>query len=197
MDINTQKEVSFEVLKTLKMIDDSALVAGGAPRNWEEGKLAKDIDLYLRWNVEGQGRMVQYLHELISPDIKMESNVDCTYHFGSDQFCMGKLLSFRYKGVLFQLIIIKEIEVLPDFRKAILDHMDVGINRISWEPFYKSEVLGGGFKYTEEYREDFDNKTLTLYSGCMNPEQLAHCLTKHLPKMQSYYPDYPLLISTR
>lgn len=189
--LEEQKDISFEVLSKLKLIDDSAIIAGGAPRNWDQGDLAKDIDVYLRWNVERTYRVYQMLGLLLGV-VAPSRDITCTYSFGGDSFHLRKLVDFYYKDVLFQLIIIEEDVRLKDFKSSIVSHMDIGINMISADWYTEGDITR--LNKTKEYCHDRDNKVLTLYQNVMNPEQLSHCMKVHLPKMVKYYPDYQLNI---
>jgi hypothetical protein len=46
MDIDYQKSVADSVLKKLRQYDSMAILAGGAPRDWYLGNLARDLDFY-------------------------------------------------------------------------------------------------------------------------------------------------------
>lgn len=192
MNVQEQKEISAEVLMVLKCIDCDAIIAGGAPRNWYFGELARDIDCYLRWHVNTTGHAMSTLSKLLDTPVVAEQSVDCTYHFGGDSFHLHKIMAFEYKGVLFQVIVIKEDKPLSSFEGTIVSHMDVGINMISCN-WYGLKTLD--LNMSRAFLNDVTNKTLTLYQNVMNPEQLKHCMTVHLPKIMSYYPDYKLEIS--
>lgn len=46
--INTQKGLAAEILGRIhNAFDPSAVIAGGAPRDWDMGRLANDIDIYI------------------------------------------------------------------------------------------------------------------------------------------------------
>lgn len=47
-NFKTQITFAEELLSKLQMIDPFAMVAGGAPRDWELKKYANDLDIYLR-----------------------------------------------------------------------------------------------------------------------------------------------------
>lgn len=46
MNVDFQKEVAKEVLESIRALDDRAIIAGGAPRDWYFNKLANDIDIF-------------------------------------------------------------------------------------------------------------------------------------------------------
>ena len=190
--IEEQKDISFEVLSKLKLIDDSAIIAGGAPRNWDQGDLAKDIDVYLRWNVSRTYRVYEMLGLLLGDVVTPSRDITCTYSFGGDNFHLRKLVDFYYKDVLFQLIIIEEDTRLDNFKESIVNHMDIGINMIYADWYCSGDT--NHFVKTKAYELDRSCKRLTLYQNVMNPEQLSHCMRVHLPKMIKYYPDYKLCI---
>ena len=195
MNIQKQQEVSFKVLQALRNLDSEAIIAGGAPRNWLEGKLANDIDCYLRWHGGSCTRMLKTISKILGTELEMNIEVECTYHFGGDTFTIKHIFSFNYEGVLFQIMIIDQLEPV-DFITGILKHMDIGLNKVGWHPWDVRDLNGvNAFVETKEYRADFFNNTLTLYQNLMNPAQLKHCMERHLPKMLSYYPNHTLKIA--
>ena len=195
MNIQTQQEVSFKVLQALRNIDSEVIIAGGAPRNWLEGKLANDIDCYLRWHGGSCTRMLKTISKFLGTELEMNTGVECTYHFGGDNFTLKHIFSFNYEDVLFQIMVIGELEPM-DFITDILEHMDIGINKVGWRPWDAKGLNNvNAFLETKEYRADYFNSTLTLYQNVMNKDQLKHCMEKHLPKMLSYYPNHTLKIA--
>lgn len=46
--LNFQKQLATELLSKFRVIDPFAMIAGGAPRDWDFGQLANDLDVYLR-----------------------------------------------------------------------------------------------------------------------------------------------------
>ena len=87
MNIETQQEVVGDVLSKIKWsIDSEAIVAGGAPRNWHLGKLANDIDLYMRSHcVNTIGRTKYQIENLLGDGVIWESSTEVgNYKFGMD-----------------------------------------------------------------------------------------------------------------
>lgn len=198
MDIKTQKIVSNEVLTALRMIDSDAIIAGGAPRNWKEDKLANDIDCYLRWkHPRTIAQMGTAIEKLLGNEITISRVIIATgYSWGGDTFSITKLFDFDYKGVRFQLIIVQE-NTTRKFSESILSHMDMGLNMIGWNgltphPF----LLVDNFILTNSHNEDYVNKTLTLFPEIMSEAQLKHCMSYHLPEMIKYYPEYKLVLKS-
>lgn len=189
MSIGKQKELTSLVLKEVfKYIDSEALVAGGAPRDWIRGVEANDIDLYLRTNVEGGGPKFKLIKKLFENSHKVEkidySSRDHLIDYGGLNVPITSIQNVLIDDVLFQFIFIDPS--VKDLRKSILNHMDIGINRVGFDSC--------DFIYTPEYIYDKSKQTLTLYTECMEGYKLKHCMTHHLPKMLKYFPDYRLEI---
>lgn len=199
MNLDEQKQIVNEVLVNVKwLLDSEAIVAGGAPRNWSEGKLANDIDLYMRSHcVNTSGRLRSQIANVIFnceiEELETYQEVEIgEYTFGVDLEIV-KLLGVIYKGVKFQFIILNGNKEYKDFKKQIVSHMDIGLNQqyIDWYSNRDNEIIK-----LKEAIKDEEDKTLTLFVNCMTPSQLKHCMSHHLPKMQSYYPDHKLLLNT-
>ena len=196
MKITEQQDIAAEVLRNLLYhVDSDTIIAGGAPRNWDEGKLANDIDIYLRSNAVDSVSMTEaMLSSALGFKVKQKQNVDCTNYNLGISFSIKKIFAFEYKGVLFQLIFIEPQEVWGkgELPTKVVNHFDLGINMIyaSWG------FLGNprNLNKTSAYDSDRKNRTLTMYKDNMSYQQLRHCLSNHLPKMQKYYPDYKLVI---
>jgi hypothetical protein len=196
MNVEEQKTIVNEVLTKVKsQIDPEAIVAGGAPRNWKDGVLANDIDLYLRSFVATTtvGRIKAFLKNVFFKDGGIEFYQDAhmgSYTVGTD-LKIVRLIGVIYKGVKFQFIFMSPSYEYCDFKHQVVQHMDIGLNRI-WIDWYSASERG--IQTTKEYDMDAANRTLTLYTNCMSNSQLAHCMKTHLPKMQGYYPSYRLIV---
>ena len=191
ISVEHQQAASTEVLEVLREWDYEATVAGGAPRNWKEGKLANDIDCYLRSYASlSRHKIASFLNTFLPEEVEMLTCKDTSkYGYTVDcGFSIKRIIDFKYKGVIFQLIFLKEETPIESLRAAVVGHMDVGLNKISWEG------VNRGYYETPEYKKDFKNKTLTLYTIGTSESQIAHSLKVHLPKMIGYYPDYELKI---
>lgn len=188
-----QQTVVKDVLIKLKMnIDEDAIVAGGAPRNWMLGLPANDIDLYLRSHVNNTTvRTKHQLENALGCELEFtKSHEVSNYKFGMD-IEIVRLVSFYYQEVLFQVIVCNPNREYKNFKMDIVNHMDIGINRVWIDWYNKHDVQ---IKRTSEFDKDIANKALTLYPGCMTETQLSHCMKNHLPKMQKYFPNYRLVI---
>lgn len=171
-------------------IDEDALVAGGAPRNWEEGKLANDFDLYLRSfasasNVLAKVFGERLLQQKTLPTSQYENELGITAIITATLDKYPKPIQF---------IFVKPDQESPrGFSDAVLEHMDIGLNQIG---FYGHQDLSSEPIYTETeaYRNDRKEKTLTIYRSNQSASQLRHTLKEHLPKMVGYYPSYEVIL---
>lgn len=196
MDLSTQKEIAAEVLHKIKQgVDTDAVIAGGAPRNWDEAKLANDIDIYLRSNsVDTAGMIKGMLSKVLGFDVKADTLYSSAHYDLGKTFSIQKIFGFTHKGVKFQLMFIKPKKIWEkgQLAKEVMGNFDLGINMlyVDWD-----FISGGLTTKTDEYHRDRNNKTLTMYVDNMTDSQLRQCLRVHLPKMQSYYPEYSLVIN--
>ena len=67
MDIDYQKKVADEVLQKLRTYDKNAILAGGAPRDWYLGNLARDLDFYFSTNQKWFGDVQSSMNALGLP----------------------------------------------------------------------------------------------------------------------------------
>ena len=70
MNIEQQKRIAKEVLDKVKVLDDRAIIAGGAPRDWYFNNLANDIDIFYYhedgdWGLDNIRRQVGLLKVLL------------------------------------------------------------------------------------------------------------------------------------
>ena len=68
--IEQQKQSSKVVLDKLRCLDNRAIIAGGAPRDWYFSKLANDIDIFYyheqgKWCLDNIGKQIKILQILL------------------------------------------------------------------------------------------------------------------------------------
>lgn len=188
MELAEQKNLALNVLKVIcKDIDGEALIAGGAIRNWEEGRLAKDIDIYLRCNLKGSGNTRECIHNLIKGKGVVSKGKDLDTGEYSLALPIKYLISFLVDGLEFQFII---VDSLPskNFQEYVIGSFDLGICRIGINMF--SNVLS-----SKEYFKDLNNKTLTFYYGHLSDSQMRSAMDRHIPKIMDYYPNHKLVLN--
>lgn len=197
--LQKEKDVITEVLYAVREnVDSEAIVAGGCPRNHDEGKGCNDVDLYLRSykKITSPRWKASLAMMLCVSEDALESYQDAECHYESSLGIEIKnVIGVVYKGIQFQFIFLKpDQEYFPSFCECVVGHMDIGLNRV-WYDIY-SLKSGLYLNKTKEYVKDREERQLTLYTACMGDTQLSHCMNKHLPKMMNYYPDYSLTVNT-
>jgi len=195
----SQMQISRSVLHTIKKhMDPEAIIAGGAPRNWVDNVPANDIDLYCRSLHPTTGKIIEQLREILSLDVGSDLEVifsDDSGEYVDLGFPIRDILEINISGVLFQIIVVDQptleaIDVgdfFSSFKDIIIQHMDIGLNKI-----YVDWKQDSDYRIQSTKHHEFDrvNKTLTLFPEIMTDQQLRHCMEKHLPKMIEYYSRY-------
>jgi hypothetical protein len=184
------KSFSTDVLNDInRYIDRDAIIAGGAPRNWDQGKYANDVDIYLRSGCGTERDRVEQLRRILQKDLVVQTNTCMTaYH---NELGIEAVVTVLIKGCTtpFQFIYVDNKRVFEgSFMDQVMNHMDIGINKVSIAPFGTSIVK------TCDYVVDYEDRVLTVYVNNQSPKQLSHCLEHHLPKMVKYYPDFDIQV---
>lgn len=197
--VQGQQALALDVLKKVvnySGIHDS-IIAGGAPRNWYENKLANDIDIFtyensidissleaslkVQWNL-GPGWQITL----------RKSNQNKYGHAGNS--IIKRLWDFSINGQPFQLIHINknwfETQsglVNPHISEYVKETFDFDICKC-WIDAYgvKNEIMAF---------EDFQNKTLTVSISKMQQYDRINSLHKRAAKLQGYYPNHKIVIS--
>jgi hypothetical protein len=124
------------VLSEVQVVWPSAVIAGGALRDWEHDRGIKDVDVFVP---------VVALSEVerLFPDAK-KIELDDASVFGTD---IPYHYTFTRYGWLFEVTFKNDLEVL-------LDRMDIGLCMIKFD--------GESITRAINYRKDSSRKTLTL-----------------------------------
>lgn len=196
MTITEQQEIAKEVLKRLSInVDSSAVIAGGAPRNWDQNTLARDVDIYFRSYVSDIKRMLDWMFNDGSGDFQFidapDTNISDVY-VESMVFNIRRVISVTYKGVLFQFICVDEKEHDHGcFGRKIINSFLVNISKIYMIYLESPDRL---FKITcPAYQRDVQNNTLTVEISGLSGIQFYRGIQNYLPKIQSYYPNHTVI----
>lgn len=174
--IANQKKVASDILYMLaKNGHPEAVVAGGAPRNWDFGKAANDLDIYLR---------SPFLEKQLLEIIGVHSFKTLGKNYGGYGLkAIKNVIEANLGGMTVQFISVDcNYTNSTLFAKHVFLAFDFGICKIAWTP--------SGFITSKEFQHDKLNKTLTI-------DMLKVCtfndpknLPRRLKKMRSYYPDF-------
>jgi len=197
--IKHQVEVTGRLLNGLRKEFGTGVCAlGGAPRNWEKGLSARDVDIFLPYRGDQNEEDPYYSKRLDSVLTKIfgEGVSNIYTHIDSQYAAIFEtdlvvVYQFTADGQEFQVILIQE----PDdtnFITHLYNNTDIGLNEIIWRGLIH---LGKpSFECSPNHLQDKKNKTLTIKNIQLNQQKITQLIFNHLPKMQSYYPDFEVKI---
>lgn len=189
MELQEQKDIALGVLKQINLnLDSEALIAGGAPRNWEDEdpKLAKDIDIYLRVNANTATQAKEMIQKALGEEFKFKESKSSDLKDYVLGLPITHILYGYINGVEFQFI---TVALSEGFQKAVLTSFDLGICKVGVTSFGRIE--------RPEYSQDRANRTLTFCFQHLSDAQIRCALNRHLPKVMSYYPDHRLVLENK
>lgn len=177
MNIDEQQAVVVEVMRPLiDFIDRRCRVAGGAPRDWYFNKEARDIDIYLRCNAVSN--ILEFLSIFLECQVEEAVEVDVSKYTVNQKLSINNIITFKYKDVEFQLIIIEgDPETVGN--SFCLDICDI------------SAVLDGDsikIKTTRAFREAVAKEVITLRPGFS-----GGLLEEYVMKVAGYFPDFEVI----
>ena len=175
MNVSDQKAIVDEILERLELVDPYAAVAGGAPRDWYFGNLARDIDMYFYCNPATCNATVKQLSKVLKMDIEAfslgfdggDEDRDSPY---ATMNCIRRIINFEYKGVKFQLMQLLK----PKDNFKVVDQMSASICKV----WYK----GGKIHLTQDFK-------LTIASGLIFLNESYNWSDPHPKKIQGYFSD--------
>lgn len=195
MTVDLQKEISKEVISILqKYVDKSVIIAGGAPRNWDEDILARDVDIYFRTHVNDIRDLLKTLLEDRegSNNLVFEDVGNLLDEYGESlDLSIREIKTARYKGVSFQFIVVELKDPIKQsyrFAQTVLDSFSINLSKIYSYCFPITNVLVS--VKTTEYLQDRGRNTITVEAGRTSGKQLMKTIKRYLPKIESYYPTY-------
>ena len=128
--IEFQKELAKKILKDLKVIDPRAYLAGGAPRDWEFGEEANDLDFYYFTQASTMGESSLQL-ERFFPKVHMSGETNGDVKLYEHMEGLRRVWNTEIEGMKVQFIQMRTIE---DRAKA-WEHMSVSICKIKMDAF--------------------------------------------------------------
>lgn len=103
--INYQQEVAKKVFSIIKnKLDQYAIIAGGAPRDWYFEKPCKDVDIFINPTRNSAGWLTNFLVNEGCNVTKKVASTDLLEHYRSEH--IRNVIWFSYLGVEFNLIIV-------------------------------------------------------------------------------------------
>lgn len=172
--IKEQKDLAKEVLETLSIADPSAILAGGAVRDWRFGNSAKDLDFYFRLpNHYSVLLQKTFLQDLGVVSIKELLPSDSEYQHMNE---ILKVFEGEYKGQLCNFMVMRENTTM----------WWTGFSNSLCECFM---VKSGVCSYSKSFEDSLVSKVIKVKQGYTldNP---------HIQKMKLKFPDYKLNINS-
>lgn len=126
--IKFQKELAKKILKDLKVIDPRAYLAGGAPRDWEFGEEANDLDFYYFTQASTMGESSLQL-ERFFPKVHMSGETNGDVKLYEHMEGLRRIWNTEIQGMKVQFIQMKTIE---DREKA-WERMSISVCKIKMD----------------------------------------------------------------
>lgn len=123
-----QKQIADLVYKKLRIADPYCILAGGAPRDWYYGMVAKDLDFYFYTSGETTRSVEKQLSSLMGFEVKHSK-----YYQDKDAYQACKTMPFLrrvFKSEVCGISIDFVQLVNPHDQLKVVDHMDVSICKI-------------------------------------------------------------------
>lgn len=180
MNIQEQKDISLEVLKVLReFIDNSAVIAGGAPRNWDHDMEANDIDIYLR--CRAPLGILELLSILLEEVPEKGDKVDVFGYGVNPMHKIDNILNFTYKDLKFQIIVSEKNPML------VCGTFSFGLCNITAIPNLRGDGLidNPGADYLRDKRA----KVLRLRANHIDKIGLEH-FDAYVDKIVEQFPEY-------
>lgn len=138
LDLIHQIATSDMILSKIEKIDPFAIIAGGAPRDWEHGMIARDVDIFLHvpdsWTI---GVIARQLNKVcnIKPSAFKGGERMQWYEKNPD---IRAVFDWDYNGVDFQFVIISKpvfdyhrnfpLSICQAMRKNYKNHLTTDFN---------------------------------------------------------------------
>lgn len=174
-EIENQKQIAAEIIDILRSNGHSeAIIAGGAPRNWDFGRPANDLDVYV---------CVPFIEEQLS-DYNSFTRIGKHYSDYRINGIVG-VLETTIKGMKVQVICIdRKFKNHCHFARYVFDTFDFGICKIAWTQ--------DGFVKTKEFEIDKKYKKITINMTNMLKFNNPNSIPRRWGKIKSYFPDHTL-----
>lgn len=173
MDIVEQKQIASILLRKLEVLDLWCIVAGGAPRNWLGGQLARDLDIYIHFRPAGVQQAIDLVKVLTEVDTELNGK---TYE--DNKGLISYVLDGEYSGIKCQFIFINEKV------GSTTDHFIVDNSKL----YYKH----GHIRQTPRCHLSHFMKEIWVNK---EEEQLTPQQVKYINKIAGYYPDWPIVFT--
>lgn len=187
-EILHQKKVAIKIIKDLKQKWPHVLLAGGAPRDWQHNKTAKDLDFFIL-QTSFKDFYVNDLEEILLQKISTSRINNNPYEN------LNGMIKAVYNAEIYdikcQFIIIsckEKVSSPRQFVDLLTNSFDIGLCMIFFDENYVYK--------TKYFLHDYKNKELSIYiKNFQNFTQFLHHI-KHMNRISHKYPEYSLKFVT-
>lgn len=189
--IESQQAIATDILKECaQRFSGDSMVVGGAPRNWDHGLAAKDIDIYIPCGCDDDKGDLEYKVKRIPGVTRahiMGAQKDETYEGVGIIYCV---VEGEYKGEKVQFIFTSEpYDLITPYLTYVFNSFDCNICKIAYD---------GEYVRTDEYRMDRDKKRLTFpYWQFDKDSKNRNIDSRHAQKLLKYFPDHDIVIQRK
>lgn len=184
-----------EILKKVRVLDPTAIVAGGAPRDFVMGRVAKDIDIFVYWRPDLCLSAFSEAMEAVGIELQSSVYSDIAASEHSEMYATNPDIRTVYNvkgGETPTQIILCDKPTFGMVEKFPLSICQVwtGVKDLegmadSASRAYSSAVISEEFAFGQRHTAIF--KTNSAYSGSEN----------YIKKIRGYFPDYKYVDLTK
>jgi len=190
-------KVALNVLHSLHRIGfGDAILAGGAVRDAYLGAPTKDYDFFIRVPQMTISTVCEKLREELESenrpaglDLSLKAFVDDYLPLSGPSNPIGGVydLELIKCGIPLQFIFTK-----MDPLDYVREFFDVGLCKC-----YVTKMRSRSLRvhFTDDFLQDFKNKTLTVCAENITLEQYQHTMEDHIPRLRKKYPNYTVKVA--
>lgn len=176
------------VLRDFKRrLASSVWVCGGAPRNWDHGRIANDIDVYFYMS----GSKASFCKAAIASHLGIQSDDIIKLGSQSDAYYGLNGIKFVYQvklgGQEYQFIVM-DSPVGTNVADVVLDSFNCDLCKIAWDP------INEAYERTTDYKTDRDMKRLTYRMYKLEESNAKLSMERHVPKLMKQFPEHTVVI---
>jgi hypothetical protein len=169
--IEKQKLIADAVLNKLEIIDPYCILAGGAPRNWEFGRPARDLDIYLHIPEHMKEFNIKRFSKLTIDVVEM-SRSERTINYNT-MLSVVNVYKGIYQGIELNLVVTKK----PTF-ECVINEFALSINKI----WYKNNLTNYNISFI-----------ISVISKKLFKNNKYSIKEAHIEKIMGYFPNYEIV----
>ena len=203
--IAKQKVIARLVLEKTRKYFPSAIITGGAPRNWHVGMVAKDIDIFLMQDASGKLDQIVYdlrknpddlvqlkgqVEEEVEEPVKLDGGVLGVFvskkTVDYDPNDIIEVWELEVRGEKIQWVFLNQQRCSTP-KEFVMETFDFEICKM----FFTDGVI----ELSPGAQHDFDNKILSLSVESLTQHDRLYSLPGRAAKMQKLFPSFKLKIN--